>query len=522
MSIAPSEEKIVGDYRLDVADFGPIAKASVDLRPLTVFIGPSNTGKSYLAILIYALHQGFCRRDPLVQGRWIRTSLETETASTLPSPPVELIQSRTPSIRRSLKEWLSKVAENEERPKFPENLAASIRETLERPEGLDFILEWEICRCFGADRLGELVRRVGTRSHTSVRMSLPQKAEVGPVRYRLEFGRKGIHFSGQLPETFSLTPRIPPDEARGVLTGRRQSGTAAAEGHELDTIFSVLPGPIFASLFRPVSRNAYYLPADRTGVMHSHQVLVSTLVQNATTAGLRPSRDVPMLSGVLADFLSQLIEMSAQGRPGARRPSKKSTPTFEALLEKKILQGRVRLERSETGYPTFAYRPEGWKDDLPLMRASSMVSELAPVVLYLRHVVRPDDVLIIEEPEAHLHPAMQAAFARELARLVRAGVRIVMTTHSEWFLEQIGNLVGLSSLPEKQRTGIAGADVALRPEEVGAWLFKPTKRPKGSVVEEVPFNPETGLYRTGYDVVSETLYNASAAIFNRAQESTGG
>ena len=33
MSIAPSEEKIVGDYRLDVADFGPIAKASVDLRP---------------------------------------------------------------------------------------------------------------------------------------------------------------------------------------------------------------------------------------------------------------------------------------------------------------------------------------------------------------------------------------------------------------------------------------------------------------------------------------------------------
>ena len=48
-----------GEYRLDVEDFGPIAKASVDLRPLTVFIGPSNTGKSYLAILVYALHQCF-------------------------------------------------------------------------------------------------------------------------------------------------------------------------------------------------------------------------------------------------------------------------------------------------------------------------------------------------------------------------------------------------------------------------------------------------------------------------------
>ena len=134
--------------------------------------------------------------------------------------------------------------------------------------------------------------------------------------------------------------------------------------------------------------------------------------------------------------------------------------------------------------------------------------------------MRPGEVLIIEEPEAHLHPAMQAAFARELARLVRAGVRIVMTTHSEWFLEQIGNLVRLSGLPENRRTGIAGADVALRPAEVGAWLFGPKQRPKGSVVEEVV--PETGLFPTDYDAVSEALYNEGAEIFNRSQESGDG
>ena len=43
--------------QLSVSNFGPIAKAEIDLRPLTVFVGPSNTGKSYLAILIYALHR---------------------------------------------------------------------------------------------------------------------------------------------------------------------------------------------------------------------------------------------------------------------------------------------------------------------------------------------------------------------------------------------------------------------------------------------------------------------------------
>ena len=45
------------DYRIDVDHFGPIQRASVDMRPFTVFIGPSNTGKSYLAVLIYALHR---------------------------------------------------------------------------------------------------------------------------------------------------------------------------------------------------------------------------------------------------------------------------------------------------------------------------------------------------------------------------------------------------------------------------------------------------------------------------------
>ena len=47
------------NLKLSVTNFGPIARAEIDLRPLTVFVGPSNTGKSYLAILIYALHRFF-------------------------------------------------------------------------------------------------------------------------------------------------------------------------------------------------------------------------------------------------------------------------------------------------------------------------------------------------------------------------------------------------------------------------------------------------------------------------------
>ena len=49
-----------------------------------------------------------------------------------------------------------------------------------------------------------------------------------------------------------------------------------------------------------------------------------------------------------------------------------------------------------------------------------MVSELAPLVLFIRGLIQPGDTLIIEEPEAHLHPGAQTEIAATLARLVRA------------------------------------------------------------------------------------------------------
>ena len=44
---------------ISVKNFGPIAEGSVDLKPLTIFVGPSNTGKSYMATAVYTLMKAF-------------------------------------------------------------------------------------------------------------------------------------------------------------------------------------------------------------------------------------------------------------------------------------------------------------------------------------------------------------------------------------------------------------------------------------------------------------------------------
>ena len=509
-------QPFTGEYRVDVENFGPISQASVALRPLTVFIGPSNTGKSYLSILLYALYQCFGSGIRFPYGHARRLGYRQESIFHWLADSTEL----GPAEMKEFRDWLSKqIKENFQfSPEgevvisspldpLPEQVTSYIRTFVEQPQGFENNVERQIGRCFGVDHPHELIRRSKSRTGARVELSIPRKDSAGIVRYELQLRKSGIQFSGVIGGAEPLPYDIPP-----IDTWAEYNDTDRSTGKHLGRVLASMASSAFTSLLHPFYQNAYYLPADRTGVMHSHQVVVSTLVQNATAAGIRPFGNTPILSGVLADFLSELIEMS--GMP--RRSRQRHIEALATRLEENVLGGAVRMESTQTGYPNFTYRPDGWNGNLPMMRASSMVSELAPVALYLRHLVREGNVLIIEEPESHLHPAMQVAFTRELAAAVLAGVRVIVTTHSEWLLEELANLVRLSQVPGEERQGIAGGDVALRPEQVGAWLFTPSVTSKGSTVTEIDID-ESGLYPSGFNDVAVALHNDWAEIANRIE-----
>ena len=47
--------------KISASNFGPIIEGTVELKPLTVFVGPNNAGKSYMAMLIYSLFKAMPR-----------------------------------------------------------------------------------------------------------------------------------------------------------------------------------------------------------------------------------------------------------------------------------------------------------------------------------------------------------------------------------------------------------------------------------------------------------------------------
>lgn len=498
---------------LSVSNFGPIAEGRIELRPMTVFVGPSNTGKSYLATLIYALHQ-FCSdysggsrsRHPFGRRSYVRPRLWI---------PLAIPALSADDIAR-LQKWVGKMTVSDEvgdlyiRPSdLPADIVRLVHPVISNIQHLAEVLDGEVARCFGVNDLANLVSHP---ADNTAKISLSGNAISalggGRFEYNLTLAESQSSLRASIPPVMVLETSLDP-----YFPWHFGSEDEDGKDDWARTLLADIARAVVSNIVGPFSQPAYYLPADRAGVMHAHQVAVRGLIAGASRAFLRQDMPMPVLSGVLGDFMEQLVALAGDS-PFQRR---KGGEDLAAGLEQALLRGEIRVAHSQIDYPSFIYRPEGWKRDLPLMNASSMVSELAPVALYLRHVVRPGDTLIIEEPESHLHPEMQVAFLRQLAGAVKAGVRIIITTHSEWVLEELANLVLMSELPSDARHGIDGADVALSPDEFGAWFFEPGADGAGSKVREMPLDIEEGNFPSGFGLVTVDLYNRWAQISNRIE-----
>jgi predicted ATPase len=444
-------------WELELKDFGPIQEGRVILRPLTIFIGANNTGKSYMAQVAYAL--GRLSSIPPTYARFSfpplsinlteldRKSFETLAGLRRRKEPVRLDQ-LPESIRASFEKWIETFFTRVERR------AAQ-----------------ELLRCFGVTVAQELVRQ----GKESFSIGLSQTHPLVRVKLELRFGRVELtekEWNREIelkdPEDFAE----PPD-------------TVLIVAREFDFLYT----------------RAYHLPAARSGILQGHKALASSILRQLPLVGIE-RLEIPSLPGVVADFLAELLTI---GRP-RREPAAAEVADF---LEAEICKGHIELERTqpEAGYPELYYRQGPLR--LPLHRTSSMVSELAPIVLFLRYVIAKDDLLIIEEPEAHLHPDHQLALARGIGRLVRHGVRVLVTTHSDYFLHQISNLVQASAADDKTRDW---SEEQLKAEEVGVYLFKVVGPEAGTTVEQLEVTAEEGIPQDEFVRIAEELYDETVRL----------
>lgn len=209
------------------------------------------------------------------------------------------------------------------------------------------------------------------------------------------------------------------------------------------------------------------------------------------------------------DWLNRLVEQqkskSEWGHPYAEQ------------LKRSLAGGAYRVD-AHTGAIEFQpYKKRGDSQrskPLELHITSSTVKSLFGLWFYLEHQAQEGDTLMIDEPELNIHPANQRKIARLLARLVNGGLRVVISTHSDYIIREFNSLIMLSQDKSRELHRKYGYDdeEILQICQVGAYLFD--KR----TIDPFPISKSDGIYATTFDTVIEKLNAANDDIYYSIKE----
>ena len=265
----------------------------------------------------------------------------------------------------------------------------------------------------------------------------------------------------------------------------RQTIQEAISDSCLDLLFSnVFPRPFIASV-------------ERTGGTMFRDQLDYNPHQMSLLFGRDPDYPLPVQENV--DFIRRL-EQTVKTDSLIAQDQKHILEEFSD-----IIGGEYRVEDAAAIY----FEPARRRLRLTMEESSSAVRALLIIGLYLRHVARRGDLLMIDEPELNLHPRNQRRIARLFAQLVNVGVRVFATTHSDYIIKELNTLIMLNQeKPHLQRISRKEGyrtEELLKPQQVRVYLAEPveTESKGGSgrshTLVKASINKEYGIEARSFD-----------------------
>lgn len=477
--------------RVEVSNLGPLRAAEAELADLTLLIGENNTGKTFFATVLHRIlgapHEADefgARFGPRAPGEvldWFKSRL---------GPDLKTLSLELSSVRPTepVLDWVTKVTSA-----ALETFGADVRRSIEYAFGVEAT---------------ELRRRTPSRRSSDCYLRIRNTEPDWGVEVR--FDSDDIVVEPPDPATW-LQTMLDRERAQRMSEANVRRRARAQGPSSLRRLGFVFGGywPSRDELFPSWPSNPVHLPGDRTGIMQSYQVLAGAVVRQSAAAGIRPIR-MDSLPGTAADFLSMFVE-DADDPDDPNPMPRRESPVGEVVaeFEKELRAEFVMKWRPHAAPSVSAVTPEGV---FPPSRASSMLTELAPILLALKGDICRTDHLTIDEPEAHLHPAMQRRVASLLVDVVNNGIGVTVTTHSDFFLGEINNLIRAGRLIGSNGRTRMRSPGEHGPPTVCAMRFG--RNDRWCVGRALPLDPVDGIDESTFTEVMESLYDESARLID--------
>lgn len=480
--------------KIEIRNFGPVKNFVFDSKyPMHLIVGTNNIGKSY-ALTAYYL--AICS---LLESRALMVSVFSQIE--LIDSDLEFNDSLERMYEKKLKDDPSqdldvkKFFEDSARATFDKTIAAAFNEKIESSySGFTSILSQR-----------------NKQSPCSIRFELPG------IKFTLTNDGEGFKTTS-LTYALKVVSAAPAETKRKIakaLVYHRKSNEPAKSIKEI-RMSSIAQA--FASIVVPTAEisNIYYLPASRSGLylaLSSFGAIIAELSKKRTF--LNSKIELPGISWQLSEYYLKLTEINEKAY--IYNPE-----CFHEKIAKKIeadvLKGKIIFESNTK---KLYYIPDNTDLRLELSATSSMVSEIGPIVAYIRYILSAKPVqdkavsaavtrtslkekvaapiLIVEEPEAHLHPDNQIKMTEIYAELSNFGVKIIMTSHSNYVFNKLSNIV----ISKK-----------LAADNVKCDIFEETD--EGTIGVSLDIN-EFGLDDQNFVDTSEKLLNEKMELFSNIE-----
>ena len=447
-----------------IKNLGYVKDVSLDLdKKLTILCGPNNTGKTYVAYAIYGLMKFGQQGDAPEKLESIVKSLHKKG-----------------QIKFSVFDIL---LENQD---YLEEIA---REYTKR-----------ISNVFAADVNGNAFKdakvQVVLNNTDLVRKSIFDKVIVE----KIQIGST----------TFKIEKERGTDEVSCILVTESNGGSVLNSTIPLHVINGVISGRLFHILLEAIFPDVYIAPVERIAInLFSKELSLKRVTLVDKLLALKEDDD---------DDPFDLMHRRATRYPTPIRDNlgiaedltniqknKSDFAFFADEIEKDILKGKITV--SKEGEVQFS--PEKVKRlKLPIHLTASVVKSLSSLVLYLRHLATEGDYIIIDEPELNLHPDNQIIIAQIIAKIVNKGFKVMISTHSDYMIREINNMIMANRNKELAAQYGYTQDIILKPEDVSAILFTYEKAKAVNLpVDETGFNVQT------IDDITHSLNQRSQGLF---------
>lgn len=433
--------------KIKLWNLGSIKEAEVDLRPLTVIIGPNNSNKTYIAYSIYGLYQ-------LVSLNFYDEILEKIEFTT------------------QADHWSLKIDR-----RFYDVISEVIQSYASRFSGIKL-------QSFFQDSSGKIFEK--TKFSIEIKISEDDiKRAIEEVLADTILGIEKIERSDNNSEILFYWEKR--NEEHTDFLSRIVIGTFIST---VGKFSDILPLPAernaFINTYKMLANRRYKLLKENQrelliqGRINREPLIQGLINRDKQLELLKEQGDIRYPQPV-EDFLDFLTDIELENKPD---PIAKNKNDFQKLADQieKYIQNNNKTIFKKTKFGGREIKVSVKRSlEIDLYNASSSIKQLAPLLLYLRYRAKSGDFLVIDEPEMNLHPESQVKLLESLAILVNLGVRILLTTHSPYLMAHLNNIVnGNHQNPEllaeqAKLLYLQDSRAFLKMEQVSAYEIKNNK-----------------------------------------------